>query len=164
MVFIDQEEVIEIAADFSCRIHDGIDIELIPFREWRECMRQHRFLNVMRHAEFCLNTLPFRGNMPDSCFPVCKLFFHSRHDSAEIFNFISSVNIQFCEMVIPFTLGVFDVIHCGLGNGIDGLHHLLAGVIRHEVDDKCNRKYHTKGNANQIIQQTWQNIFQCNVC
>ena len=54
MVVIDQVKIVEITADFFCRGHGCIDIEIMPVRERREHTREHVLLDDPRHVEFAL--------------------------------------------------------------------------------------------------------------
>ena len=65
MIPIDQEEIIEVTADFLGRIHARVDIKLFSVREGRENIRKHRFLDLVRHAKLCSDPLFFRCHSLD---------------------------------------------------------------------------------------------------
>ena len=54
MVVVDQVKIVEITADFFCRGHGCIDIEIMPVRKRREYAREHVLLDDPRHVEFAL--------------------------------------------------------------------------------------------------------------
>ena len=60
MIFIDQEKVVEVAADFSGRIHDRIDVEFFSLREGRENAGQHALLDLVRHLQLRADPLLLR--------------------------------------------------------------------------------------------------------
>ena len=65
MILVDQEEVIEIAADLSRGVHFGIQIEFLPVRERRENMRQHAGLNLICHVQLRADPLLFLCDLRD---------------------------------------------------------------------------------------------------
>ena len=58
MVAVDEEKVVEIAADFLCGSHGRVDIELMPIGEGREAARQHIRLYLLRKGKLGADTLP----------------------------------------------------------------------------------------------------------
>ena len=62
MIVIDQEEIIEIAADLSGRIHRRVDIEFAPLREGREDAREHALLDLIGHVQLRADPLLLRGD------------------------------------------------------------------------------------------------------
>ena len=59
VIVIDQEEIVEIAADLLGGRHAGVDVKFVPIRESREGMGQHGSLDVRRQLQFVLDPLPF---------------------------------------------------------------------------------------------------------
>ena len=62
MVIINEEEIIEIAADLLGRFHRSEDVKLFSSGEWREYIRQHIRLNFCRKLKFCPDTLFLSSN------------------------------------------------------------------------------------------------------
>ena len=60
MVFVGEEEVVEISAYRLCRIHGRVYLELVSIRERRENMRQHARLYPLRHLEIVVDAFEFR--------------------------------------------------------------------------------------------------------
>ena len=63
MGIIHQEEVVEIAAHFLGRVHGGINLELSPFREGGENIRQHICLNLGGDIQLRADSLLLRGHL-----------------------------------------------------------------------------------------------------
>ena len=63
MGIIHQEEVVEIAAHFLGRVHGGINLELSPFREGGENIRQHICLNLGGNIQLCADSLLLRSHL-----------------------------------------------------------------------------------------------------
>ena len=61
MVIVDEEEVVEVAADFLGRVHGGIQVEFVPFREGREVARQDASLDGVRDVQLTGQALPLGG-------------------------------------------------------------------------------------------------------
>ena len=59
MIVIDQEKIIEIAADLLGGRHAGVDVKFTPFREGREGVGQHGGLDVRRQLQLVLDPLAF---------------------------------------------------------------------------------------------------------
>ena len=58
VVIIDAEEVVEVTADILCRLHRGIDIQLVTdIREGRENTRQDKLLNLVGCRQVFLQSL-----------------------------------------------------------------------------------------------------------
>ena len=54
---VQQEVVIQVASDLPCRGHRCIEVQLLPFRERREHIRDHSHLDIVGNAKLALDTL-----------------------------------------------------------------------------------------------------------
>ena len=61
MILIDQEEIIEIAADLFGGYHGSIDVKILTFGERGECIRQRIRLDRLRQGQLRTDTLLLRG-------------------------------------------------------------------------------------------------------
>ena len=52
VIIVQHVEVVEVSADFFCRIHRGIDVKVSSFRERRENTRQHIRLDLCGNVQF----------------------------------------------------------------------------------------------------------------
>ena len=79
MVIVDQEEIIQITADFLGRLHGGINIKIPPVREGRKHLRQSAGLDPRGNAQLCPYTLVRQSQ--GLTFPgrLCVMHGH-RHD------------------------------------------------------------------------------------
>ena len=65
MVIIQQVEIIEVTAHFLGRVHNGIDIEFIPFRERRKLIGKRIGLDARCQGKFCADAFSFRRDALD---------------------------------------------------------------------------------------------------
>ena len=94
MVFVDQEKVVKIAADFPRRVHRGEDIEFRAVGESREGAREHARLDAGRHVQLGVDALFFRGDRPDVVLVPGQVFFHVRHHMAQVFQLVAGCDVQ----------------------------------------------------------------------
>ena len=121
MIFVDQEEIIEVSADLSGRLHNRIDIKLMPVRVRRECMRQHGRLNFGCQCQFRADAFFFGGDLQQ----VGAVFFqgvlHICHGVRELFQFVTGADAQCGEVIavrIFCLLTGCEALGC-LGNPVD---------------------------------------------
>ena len=74
VIVVEQEEIVEIAADLLRRIHGGVNIKFIAVREGREQMRQLAGLNGLRHAKLGTDPLLLRRHLADLLHIPHRLF------------------------------------------------------------------------------------------
>ena len=88
MVIVDQEEVIEITADFLRRVHGRIDCKFGPSRERREDVRDHTRLNPVGQAEFRRDALVLRCHGEHLADVGVDVLFHLRKAVVQFTDFI----------------------------------------------------------------------------
>ena len=64
MILINKEEIVEVAADLSGRIHHSVNVELSALRESRENTGQHALLDLVGHVQLRADPLLLRGDTP----------------------------------------------------------------------------------------------------
>ena len=114
MIFVDQEEIIEISADLPGRTHGGINIEFPSVRERREDTRKHTVLNPVRHMKLCTDALLFPCDLSYICYVLLCPFREIRERLCKDFDLIIR------------SVGIFhDKQRTGLAAAVDILCHLL---------------------------------------
>ena len=122
MVIVDQEEVIEISADFLGRDHVSIYIELLLIRERREDTGQHICLDLGGDAQFGADAFTLRCDPPD-ILDICLHPFRQRPEGIrQDLCFISGIQL-------PLKIEIVSVY---IGNGL--------GELSDGADDEAGQK------------------------
>ena len=84
MIFVDQEEVIEVAAHFLRGPHGCVKVKFRPVREGREVALQHAELDIRRQLQLFIQSVQFRDHGHDAPHRVSRiLVFRHRADEGE---------------------------------------------------------------------------------
>ena len=99
MVFINQEEIIEVSSHFFRRRHARIEIKIVPVGKCREDMREHGFLDLGGCAQFGADALLFSGNLGQMICIIHNAVFHGLDFVIQIADFIIGSDIQLDDIV-----------------------------------------------------------------
>ena len=121
MIIINQEEIVEIAADFLGRIHGCKEFKLLPIREGRKYTGQRIELDSAGQVQFCPDAFFFRGGPFDSLLVLCQVLLHTGHNPGQVFQFISCLNSDGRKVIRSgdAVLLIPDICRGGFRNGID---------------------------------------------
>ena len=116
MILVDQEEIIEVAADLLGRVHAGIDVKLLPIREGGENAGQHIRLDPGGKGQLRADTLLLRRDPGDL---------------ADVVPGLLGERGKGLRQDLDFVVGAVDGLHLkGLvasAEGVDAPGHVLDG-------------------------------------
>ena len=161
MILVDEEEIVKVSADLSCRLHHRIEIKLRPLRERRKDPRQHGGLDLRRQRQLGSDPLLLRRDLRQTRLVLLKLPLHGRHVEAQVLNFISRVNVKLRKMLRPrhVVLPIVHILYGSLRDPVDRLHQCSFDPLRLQPSEQQCHRDDRDGQLQRKLAHAHQHIF-----
>jgi len=134
--FVDEEEVVEVAADLAGRVHEREDVELGSFGEGGEAAGQHTGLDTGCHLQLALDALAGGGGLLEVGHVLLQVGGHRVEGLRQRVQFVAGVD---CEAVVQVTAahrpGARTQHLDGAGDAVGHATRCLEGQYGHDGED-----------------------------